>query len=290
MTKLKAGLYIEEPVSASTRMTTPIKRILAFVRTKYQTAIIADAEEFGLSLILDGYTQSSELDEYIYHEALVHPAMVTHEKPERVLIVGGGEGATLREVLKHSTVRRAVMVDIDGEVVDLCRKYLECMHRGSFYDPRAELVIMDGREYVEKAQDGEFDVVVLDLTDPYSSEVAMKLYTAEFYKEVFRVLSSNGVMVTQAGSSFFYEKAYDWVLENVKKVFPLVREYSIWVPSFGYACNFIIGSKGRDPAALSIEEVDRILSERGLTGKLKVYSGRTHVALMLMPVLRPAKR
>ena len=273
-------------MSKSTRMATPVKRIIAFVRTKYQEAVVAEFEEFGLSLILDGYTQSTELDEFIYHEALVHPAMITHERPERVLVVGGGEGATLREVLKHNTVREAVMVDIDGEVVELCKRHLTVIHQGSFSDPRARLVIMDGKDYIEKSESGAFDVIVLDLTDPYSSEVARELYTAEFYRSVYRVLSERGVVVTQAGSSFFYGDVYDWVLNNVKLVFPIVREYSIWVPSFGYACNFIVGSKGRDPAALSIEDVEKAIDSRGLRGKLKLYSGRVHAALMLMPVLR----
>ena len=286
MTEVKPGLYIEEPVSKSTRMATPIRRIIAFAKTRYQEAIVAEIEEFGLSLILDGYTQSTELDEFIYHEALVHPAMVTHERPEKVLVVGGGEGATLREVLKHNTVREAVMVDIDGEVVELCKKHLTVMHQGSFFDSRAKLVIMDGKRYIEEAESGAFDVVILDLTDPYSSDVARGLYTAEFYRSVYRVLSERGVVVTQAGSSFFYGDVYDWVLNNVKLVFPIVREYSIWVPSFGYACNFIIGSKGRDPAALSLEEVEKTIDARGLRGKLKLYSGRVHVALMLMPVFR----
>ena len=213
--------------------------------------------------------------------------MVAHKAPERVLIVGGGEGATLREVLKHSTVREAVMVDIDGEVVELAKKYLKVMHQGAFDDPRAKVVIMDGAEYIRRAPSDVFDVVILDLTDPYSSEVARGLYTAEFYREVYRILKRDGLMVTQAGCSFFYGDTYDWVLRNVEEVFPIVCEYNVWVPSFGYACNFIVGSKVYDPAKLTIEDVERVLKEREVKEKLRFYSGRAHAAMMLMPIFRP---
>jgi len=279
-------VFLIEPVSKDVLMSATIVKIYVWKRTKYQEVAVVDVAGFGRSLIIDGFTQSTEVDEFIYHEALVHPAMVTHEEPKRVLIIGGGEGSVLREVLKHNTVKEAIMVDIDEEVIEIAKEYLECMHKGSFFDKRAKIVISDGKEYIRRAQENYFDVVIIDLTDPYSSEVARGLYGRDFYKDVNRVLTNNGVMVTQAGNSFFYTEVYDWVLSNIKSVFPITREYSVWVPSFGYACNFIIGSKSRDPMSLSKEDVDRVLRARGLKGKLKLYSGRTHIALLSMPILR----
>ena len=277
------GLNIIQPSSDYTFMTFRVKKLITLRRSHYQEIVIADVEDFGRSLILDNFIQSSEVDEYIYHETLVHPVMVAHPNPEKVLIIGGGEGATLREVLKHSVVRKAVMVDIDKDVVELSKKYLEKWHQGAFDDPRAEIVITAGRKYVEETSE-KFDVIILDLTDPYGIEISKKLYSAEFYSMVYNVLEDDGLMVTQAGSAFFYEKVYDSVLKSIKKVFPVVVEYNVWVPVFGYANNFIVGSKKYDPSKLDAEDVERILKTRNV--KTKFYNGKTHIALMYTPIFR----
>jgi Spermidine synthase len=255
-------------------------------RSKYQTIIIADTEDYDRALILDDYIQSSYQDEHFYHESLVHPAMVTHPAPRDVLILGGGEGATLREVLKHKTVQRAVMVDIDGDVVELSRRYLPEMHQGSFDDPRARVVIEDGFVYVENAMKAgdKYDVVIMDLTDPYGSDIAKQLYAPEFFQKIRQILRDDGVVVTQAGNSFFFPDAYDMVLNGVKSVFPIAVEYEAWIPSFGYAVNYILGSLRHDPAALTADEVDKRLKERGVATAF--YSGRTHIGLMNLPIHR----
>jgi Spermidine synthase len=247
-----------EPLSGNTTLLIRIKALHAVKRSKYQTIIIADTEDYDRTLILDHYIQSSYQDEHYYHESLVHPAMVTHPAPRDVLILGGGEGATLREVLKHKTVQRAVMVDIDGEVVELSRRYLPEMHQGSFDDPRARVVIEDGFVYVENAlKAGEkYDVVFLDLVDPYV-DLAKRLYAPEFSQKLQKILRDDGVVATQAGNAFFFPDAYDMVLNGVKSVFPIVVEYEVWVPSFGYAVNYILGSLRHDPAALTADEGTR---------------------------------
>jgi len=263
-----------------------ISRVVAFQiikKSKYQEIVVADLEDFGRSLILDGYIQSAELDEYIYHESLVHPAMVLHPNPRRVLIIGGGEGATLREVLKHRTVERVVMVDIDEDVVNIAKQYLKQMHRNSFDDPRAQIVIADGKEYIERCAE-QYDVIILDLTDPYSAEISKELYTEEFYRKVYERLTDDGIAVTQAGNSFFFEDVYDFVLNNIRRVFPLVFEYNVWIPSFGYACNFILGSKKYDPYALSAHEIDRRLTERGV--ETKFFCGATYLSMRYTPIYR----
>jgi spermidine synthase len=171
MNKLPGPVVLIEPLSGNTTLLIKVRAVHAVKRSKYQTIVIADTEDYDRVLILDDYIQSSYQDEHYYHESLVHPAMVTHPAPRDVLILGGGEGATLREVLKHKTVQRAVMVDIDGDVVELSRRYLPEMHQGSFDDPRARVVIEDGFVYVENAlkTGDKYDVVIMDLTDPYSS-------------------------------------------------------------------------------------------------------------------------
>jgi len=280
---MTAGPFFVQPVGKHSYLMMKLRKTESFFRTKYQEVVIAELEEFGRSLVLDDLVQSTHVDEPVYHESLVHPAMITHPKPEKVLIIGGGEGATLREVLKHSCVKRAVMVDIDGELVEEAKKLLANMHAGSFFDPRAEVVIMDGKDYVERAKE-VFDVAVMDLTDPYGPEIAKQLYGVEFYKKVSWLLGDEGVVVTQAGTAFFFEEAYDQVLSSLRQVFPIVREYMVWIPSFGYACCFLIGSKKHDPAELKREDVNARLANRSV--KTMFYSGNVHQALMLMPVLR----
>src|SRR6266545_2239411 len=139
-----------------------VVRTLARAKTAFQDVEIAETRAHGLALFLDGMPQSAVSDEYVYHEALVHPALISHADPKRVLIAGGGEGATLREVLRHPGVERAVMVDIDGELVDLCREHLAEMHQGAFDDPRAEVVIGDALAYLREHED-RFDAIVVDL-------------------------------------------------------------------------------------------------------------------------------
>ena len=288
LTRGYGGLMIIEPTSKSMSTLIKLRRLYVYTRTKYQEIMLVEFEELGRGLVIDNYIQSTESDEHIYHESLVHPALLTHPLPRKVLIIGGGEGATLREVLKHNCVEKAIMVDIDGELVEFAKKYLDVMHRGSFNDPRAEVIIMDGKEYVAKQSDKSFDAVIIDLTDPYSSEIAKSLYSEEFYREIYRILKDDGIMVTQAGNSFFYNRVYEWVYNNVSKVFPITMEYEAWVPSFGYSCNFIIGSKKYDPSRLDADSIDKKISERSL--KLRYYNGRVHVSYVYKPITKPLKK
>lgn len=277
------GAAVVQGIGRASIMVSRVTALQIIKKSKYQEIVVADLEDFGRSLILDGYIQSAELDEYIYHESLVHPAMVLHPNPRKVLIIGGGEGATLREVLKHRTVERVVMVDIDEDVVNVAKQYLEQMHMNAFDDPRAQVVIADGKAYIEKCGE-QYDVIILDLTDPYSAEISKELYTEEFYRKVYDRLTDDGIAVTQAGNSFFFEDVYDFVLSNIRKVFPLVFEYNVWIPSFGYACNFILGSKKYDPYTINATEIDKRLTDRGV--ETKFFCGTTYLSMRYTPIYR----
>jgi spermidine synthase len=283
VSEVRLGLNIVQGVGGSTVMVMKVSNVYVSTRTKYQEVQIVDLEGFGRALVLDGYVQSTEVDEFLYHESLVQPAMTTHPNPARVLIIGGGEGATLREVLKHGTVVEAVMVDIDGELVEYAKKYLGVMHRGSFNDPRAKVLIMDGLKYVEEAPRNYYDVVVSDLTDPYGPEISRLLYSAEFYSKVKKLMRGDGILVTQAGNSFFFPKVYEGIVSNLKEVFKIVREYWTWIPSFGYACNYVIASDKHDPLLLTPEDVERVLRSRGVVNKY--YDGNQHYAMFRNKVL-----
>ncbi|QOJ78486.1 polyamine aminopropyltransferase [Infirmifilum lucidum] len=240
-----------------------IEELIYDGRTKYQRVTIARTGSFGLVLFLDGYAQSSEEDEFIYHESLVHPAMLTHPHPRSVLVVGGGEGATIREVLKHESVQRVVMVDIDRELVELAKKYLHEWHRGSFDDPRVELVFMDGKEYIENTNE-KFDVIILDLTDPIKDTPGVLLYTKEFYESVKKALTPEGVMVTQATSARYYLRAFSVINNTVSTVFPVARPYKVFVPAFYSEWGFVLGSLSRDPLAIPRAELEERLGKLNL--------------------------
>ena len=283
---MKLGVSIIQEIGRESAMIIHATGVVAVKRSKYQRIEVADTGEFGRVLVLDGFVQSAELDEHFYHESLVHPAMVLHPDPKRVLILGGGEGATLREVLKHKTVERAVMVDIDEEVVNIAKQHLGSWHRGAFEDGRAEVVIEDGKAYVERTGE-RFDVVIMDLTDPYGPEIARELYAPEFIAKLRGILREGGVVATQAGSSFFYPREYDAVLEGFKRAFRHVHEYAVWIPSFGYACNFIVASDAHSFDAFGEEEVDRRLRERGV--ETEFVNGRVIKALLALPIPRPRR-
>src|SRR5438552_6007724 len=175
-----------------------IARTIVEAQTKFQHVEILQTAAYGKTLVLDGRIQSSQADEFIYHDALVHPGMLTTEGPPRTaLVIGGGEGATLREVLRYPSITRAVMVDIDGEVVDLCRRHLPEMHQGAFEDRRAEVRHEDARGYLEKTAD-RFDFITIDLVEPLEEGPACMLFTREFYTLVRDPLTPGGPMTMQA--------------------------------------------------------------------------------------------
>jgi spermidine synthase len=259
-----------------------IEEVLYSGQTKFQSAEIIRSGSFGECLVLDGKIQSSEVDEFIYHEALVQPAMITHPCPETVFIAGGGEGATLREVLSYKTVKRAVMVDIDEEVVALCRKYLPNYSQGSFEDKRTELLHVDARDYLAKSRE-LFDIIIIDLPDPIEEGPAYLLYTQEFYQLVRDRLTSNGMISVQAGSASLTELLnFSAVTNTLKSVFSIVCPYQTDVPCFGGPWGFCLASLKLNPTLLSAAEVDSRISDRQLA-HLKFYEGLTHQGIFSLP-------
>ena len=165
-------------------------------KTAFQNVEIIETDFFGRCLIIDGKIQSSQFDEYIYHETLIQPAMVLHPEPKKIFVAGGGEGAVLREILKHPSVEKVVMVDIDKEAVELCKKYLPEWSQGTFEDPRVEVVYMDARKYLEENKE-KWDIIFLDLPEPLDDSPCYLLFTSEFYKIVSERLQTGGTTCRQ---------------------------------------------------------------------------------------------
>lgn len=277
----KEHKWFIEQTSPSTAHMFGVKEYIINRQTRFQQVEIADTNFFGRILILDGKIQSAERDEYIYHDALVHPAMLIHPGPRRVLIIGGGEGATLREVFRHPSVESAVMVDIDEEVVNLCKEYLPGWHQGAFDDPRLELLHMDARAYLEE-NDRLFDVIISDIPEPVEEGPARRLFTRQFYRLVQERLLEGGILALQAGDfSLSFIEAHNAVYNTIKQVMPGVCSYRAYVPSFNTDWSYAITSRDGDLAKFDPAEIDRRAAERKLD--LAYYDSETHRGMFAIP-------
>jgi len=260
-----------------------IRETVYSAETGFQSAQVVDTNAFGRCLVLDGKFQSAEMDEFIYHEALVHPAMIVHPDPRTVFVAGGGEGSTAREILRYQSVEKVVMIDIDQEVVDICRRFLPNMHQGAFDDSRLKLVYADAREYLANT-DETFDVVIIDLSEPVEGGPSYLLYTREFYSLVGERLTDDGVVAVQSGSCCLGDlDVFVAINSTLSTVFPLVFPYQAYVPSFGGLWGFALAFRGLGPAVLPLAEVDSRISSR-VQGRPRFYDGISHQGMFCMPL------
>ena len=267
-----SGNWFIESVYTDLNVMLKVREVFYSGSTAYQKVEVIDSELFGRSLVLDGKTQSTERDEHIYHETLVHPAMLCHPDPKQVFIGGGGEGGTLREVLCHNSVEMATMVDLDSEVVALCRQYLPNPHLGSFDDPRTNLIHEDARAYLQNTPD-LYDVIILDLVDPLEGGTAALLYTQEFYALAKARLNSGGVLVTQSGPAglLSFKECFTTIFITLGTLFDHIKAVQVHVPAFQTLWGFTIVS---DTAFPEVSEDDAELElARRLSKKLKYLDG-----------------
>ncbi len=246
-------LHYRQYANISDTIERDIEEIIAKGKTKFQEYLFFRSKTHGVCISLDGDIQSCESDEAMYHEALVHPAMLTHPNPKTVLIMGGGEGATAREVLRHKSVKKVVMVDIDKEFVELCKKHIPSWGEAAFSDPRLEVLYIDINEYLQNSKE-KFDVVIGDLidVDDWDSPAAF-LYGENLYRKLKNLLTPNAIVATQAGALDTQESTnHKHIRETFLKVFQEVRSYGVIVPSFYHLWGYVIA--GDD---LSVIENDR---------------------------------
>ncbi len=248
--KMKDMFFMERDPYAPIRHCYPISKILYEGKSKYQEITVAESPYFGRMLILDGVTQFTEKNEFFYHEMLSHVALHAHKNPQNVLIIGGGDGGVLREVLKHETVKRCVLVDIDKEVIEVSKKYFPTV-ACALDDPRAVILNEDGYKYIQDYQN-EFDIVLVDSTDPVG--FAHALTTEEFLKYVFNSLKEDGIYVGQTESIHYHLDIVLRVQKSLKKVFPIVDLYTAVIPVYaGYWWTFSVGSKVYNPREMQRE-------------------------------------
>ncbi|CAA2975673.1 thermospermine synthase ACAULIS5-like [Olea europaea subsp. europaea] len=229
----RKSCWYEEEIEENLRWCFALNGILHTGATQFQDIQLLDTKPFGKALVIDGKLQSAEIDEFIYHESLVHPALLNHLNPKTIFIMGGGEGSTAREILRHRPVEKVVMCDIDEEVVEFCKSYL-VVNREAFSDPRLELIFNDARAELERREEF-YDVIIGDLADPIEGGPCYQLYTKSFYEFIVKPrLNQGGIFVTQAGPAgiFSHTEVFSCIYNTLRQVFKYVVPYSAHIPSY----------------------------------------------------------
>ncbi|MEM1520552.1 MAG: MnmC family methyltransferase [Candidatus Korarchaeum sp.] len=237
-----------------------------------------DLELFGKSLFIEHIIMVTLYDEFIYHESLVHPALISLERPERVLIIGGGDGGALREVLKHP-VEEVTVVELDRSVIEIVKRNIPEVPGDSFEDDRVKLIIGDGRKYVESCEE-KYDAVILDLTDPYGQ--AVRLYTREFYSMVRKLIREGGLMVTHSEGINLNKLVFQRIYRAIREVFRKQAVAKAYVPSFNDEWSFTFGSDYMVPPELDRSTLERRFEER-LKGRTRFYLPEVHYAIFNLP-------
>ncbi|HKM39035.1 MAG TPA: polyamine aminopropyltransferase [bacterium] len=247
------NLWFTETENSNLAVKYHINRVLAHKKTQYQELLVVETDRFGRALILDGAVQTTIGDEFVYHEMIAHVPLFTHPKPEKVLIIGGGDGGTVREVLKHDTVQKLHLVEIDPEVVAAAKQFLPELSCG-FSDPRLIIHHTDGIKYIA-ASKAEYDLIIIDSSDPVGP--ATGLFQAQFYASAARALKDDGVFVAQTESPWLkFAIPLPEIYRSIKAAFPITRMYLCTIPT--YPCglwSFTFGSKVHDPLAVNPDKI-----------------------------------
>jgi spermidine synthase len=248
-------------------------------QTPFQLLEVYETTDLGRIFRLDGFNMTSERDEFFYHENLVHPAAIAHPNPKRALVIGGGDGGSSEELLKHSTLDVVHMAELDPVVVEVCRAQFGAVHRGVFDNPRFKLTIGDGLAYLSQT-DVRYDLVCMDLTDPVGPSV--ELYSPATFALAKRAMTPGGALTLHIGSPVSHPERVRSTLDNLRQVFRLVTTYFVHIPLYGSIWGFACASESLDPRTISPEEAQKRLAARGVRD-LRYYNGETHRAVFALP-------
>ncbi|OES44865.1 polyamine aminopropyltransferase [Domibacillus iocasae] len=265
-------LWYTEKQTGSYGITMKVKRTLHTEQTDFQYLEMVETEEWGNMLFLDGMVMTSQRDEFVYHEMVAHVPLFTHPNPENVLVVGGGDGGVIREVLKHPSVKKATLAEIDGKVIEYSKIYLP-ETAGDLEDPRVEVKVGDGFMHIAESEN-EYDVIMVDSTEPVGP--AVNLFTKGFYAGISKALKEDGIFVAQCDNPWFKADLIRQVQSDVKEIFPITRLYTANIPTYpsGLWC-FTIGSKKYDPLAIEESRFHDI--------ETKYYTKELHKASFTLP-------
>jgi len=279
---MATDLWLNETLYADWGQRFLVTRELARARSDFQDIAIVETSSHGRVMVLDGVIQITEADEFVYQEMIAHVPLIAHGAARSVLIIGAGDGGVLRRVLQHGTVERAVMVEIDGEVIRLAKRFLPNIAGDAWNDPRAQVIVGDGIDYVKRAPDATFDAIIVDSTDPIG--VGEVLFTDEFYANCARILTDRGVVVNQCGVPFMQADELRETSLRRAKFFPHVSAYVAAVPT--YVGGFMtLGWAGKDEAAtaLGVPEIACRAASAGIAGTTQYWTPEIHAGAFHLP-------
>lgn len=248
-------------------------------RTPFQLLEVYDTPELGRIFRLDGFNMTSERDEFFYHESLVHPAAAAHPQPRRALVIGGGDGGSSEELLKHATMERVHMAELDPDVIEVSKAQFGKVHGGVFDNPKLQVTVGDGLAYL-KTTAVRYDIVSMDLTDPVGP--SMELYSPATFRLARRAMAPGAALTLHIGSPFSHPDRVRATMANLREVFPVVTPYFVHIPIYGSIWGFAIASDSLDARQVAPEEIDARLASRGVTG-LQYYNGEVHRAVFALP-------
>lgn len=259
-----------------------VKRELARVRSAFQDILVFESHTHGRVMLLDGIVQITEADEFVYQEMIAHVPLLAHGAARSVLIIGAGDGGVLRRVLQHPGIERAVLVEIDGEVVRLAREFLPGIGGAAWDDARAEIIVGDGIDHVRQTPDDSFDVVIVDSTDPVG--VGETLFTTEFYAGCARILTARGLVVNQCGVPFMQAEELRETSLRRAAAFPDVHAYVAAVPT--YVGGFMtLGWAAKDAGSRQLPacEIERRAATAGILGTTRYWTPEIHAGAFNLP-------
>lgn len=266
------NLWFTEHHTPNVHISYRILRTLHQEQTAFQNLAVVESAELGRMLILDDIVQTTVRDEFIYHEMITHVGLFTHPHPQRVLVIGGGDGGSVRETLKHPTVEQVDLVEIDPRVIEAAKKYLpeiSCQ----LEHPKVRIINQDGTRFVKEHQ-GEYDMIIIDSPDPIGP--ASALFGGQFYQDVYQSLKEDGLFVAQTESPFYNQEVVRRVFRDAKGVFPVVRLFLAGIPTYqsGIWC-FTLGSKLYDPLKVDKDQIPPL--------EAKYYTPEIHSAAFALP-------
>ena len=268
-----------EPLNDSTGFYVKASRQLGEWQTRFQKMAIYDTPHYGRIFRLDGFNMTSEREEFVYHENLIHPALTAHPAPRKVLVIGGGDGGASEEALKHPSVERTTMVEIDADVIQVAKEHFRAVHNGVFDNPKLRVLVDDGLKFIRDTRE-KFDLVALDLNDPMGPAEA--LYSADFFQQCRHALAPGGALVLHIGSPVARPGRVAELAQRLNGVFRIVRPYTLYIPLYGSLWAMAVCSDKLDPKAYTADEIDRRIEQRKIQD-LRYYNGETHEGVFALP-------
>jgi spermidine synthase len=266
-------LWYTEKQTENYGITAKIENTIHTEQSEFQRIDLIQTNQWGKMLVLDGMVMTTDKDEFVYHEMITHLAMNTHPNPKQVLVVGGGDGGAIREILKYSSVERAVLAEIDGRVIEVSKQYLPEI-AGKLDDPRVDVQVVDGIKYIHDNKN-TFDVILVDSTEPVGPAVG--LFAKSFYEGIYESLKEDGIMVAQTESPWFNADLISRVFKDISSLFPVTRYYTGSIPTYPSGLwSWTMGSKKYDP--LEADE-SKLIDPEGT----KYYHKAMHKTVFTVP-------